>query len=131
MRETKRQSIIGTVISDRMDKTVVVQVETLKQHPKYKKYIRNRKNYKAHDEENGCELGDVVRCMETRPISKEKRWRVIEVIRKHYVSTLEVEDPDVIKQKKEKKIEEDKSGQAEAVVAEAEEEEKPETGEGQ
>jgi small subunit ribosomal protein S17 len=102
MRDTKRQTIIGTVISNRMDKTVVVQVETLKQHPDYKKYVRNRKNFKAHDEKNECELGDEVRCMETRPISKDKRWRVIEVLRKHYTSTAVVDDPDLIMFRKKK-----------------------------
>jgi len=86
-----------------MDKTVVVQVETLKQHPDYKKYVRNRKNFKAHDEKNECELGDVVSCMETRPISKEKRWRVTEVVRKHYTSTAVVDDPDLIMFRKKKK----------------------------
>jgi small subunit ribosomal protein S17 len=102
MRDTRRQTIIGTVISNLMDKTVVVQVETLKQHPDYKKYVRKRKNFKAHDEKNECELGDEVRCMETRPISKEKRWRVIEVLRKHYTSTAVVDDPDLIMFRKKK-----------------------------
>ena len=83
MRVTRRQTITGTVISDRMDKTVVVQVETLKQHPQYKKYIKRRKNYKAHDETNECRLGDIVNCMSTRPISKDKCWRVSEIVREN------------------------------------------------
>jgi len=129
MRDTRRQTIIGTVISNKMDKTVVVQVETLKQHPDYKKYVRKRKNFKAHDEKNSCELGDVVRCMETRPISKEKRWRVVEVVRKHYTSTLEVEDPDFVILKK-KRAEAHKARQA-ARAAEAAAAEKAEAEEEQ
>ncbi|TET42900.1 MAG: 30S ribosomal protein S17 [Dehalococcoidia bacterium] len=69
---------IGQVVSDKMDKTVVVKVETLKRHPLYKKTIRHTVKYKAHDPNNMCRVGDVVRIMETRPLSKEKRWRVTE-----------------------------------------------------
>jgi len=76
----KRKVRIGTVISDKMDKTVVVQVETLVRHPLYKKVIRRRAKFKAHDEENKCRFGDVVKIMETRPLSKEKRWRVVEIV---------------------------------------------------
>jgi len=76
----KRKVRIGTVISDKMDKTVVVQVETLVRHPLYKKVIRRRAKFKAHDEENKCRVGDVVKIMETRPLSKEKRWRVVEIV---------------------------------------------------
>ena len=72
----------GYVISDKMEKTVVVQVSDLTQHPLYKKTIQRRVRFKAHDEENACGIGDLVRIMETRPISKEKRWRVIEVVEK-------------------------------------------------
>ncbi len=125
MRDTRRQTIIGTVISNKMDKTVVVQVETLKQHPDYKKYVRKRKNFKAHDEKNSCELGDVVRCMETRPISKEKHWRVVEVVRKHYTSTLEVEDPDFIIHKK-KRTPAEKAAEAARKMEAAAEAEAPE-----
>ncbi len=70
------------VVSDKMDKTVVVMVETLRRHPKYKKAIRHRKKFKAHDEDNACRIGDVVWIVETRPLSKEKRWRVVEVVGK-------------------------------------------------
>ncbi len=105
MRETSRQSIVGKVISDKMDKTVVVQVESLKQHPKYKKFMRTRKNYKAHDEANECSLGDIVKCDETRPLSRDKRWRVVEILKKRFVSTLEVEDPDEMVMKKQKPAE--------------------------
>ena len=72
----------GYVISDKMEKTVVVQVSDLTQHPLYRKTIQRRVRFKAHDEENACGIGDLVRIMETRPISKEKRWRVIEVVEK-------------------------------------------------
>ena len=102
--ETRRQTIVGTVVSSKMDKTVVVQVETQKQHPHYKKFIRTRKNFKAHDEKNECELGDEVRCMETRPLSKDKRWRVTEIIRRHYTSEAEIVDPDVLVVKKQKPV---------------------------
>jgi small subunit ribosomal protein S17 len=66
----------GIVISDKMDKTVVVLVEQLVQHPVYKKYVNRRKKYKAHDPDNRCRVGDQVSIEETRPLSREKRWRV-------------------------------------------------------
>ena len=69
---------IGKVVSNRMDKTVVVNVETLKRHPLYKKTMRHAVKYKVHDPGNTCNVGDVVTIMETRPLSKEKRWRVLE-----------------------------------------------------
>jgi small subunit ribosomal protein S17 len=71
----------GVVISDKMDKTVVVLIEQLVQHPVYKKFIRKRKKYKAHDPENRCRVGDQVSIVETRPLSREKRWRVQSVIK--------------------------------------------------
>lgn len=70
----------GKVVSDKMNKTVVVAVESLVSHPMYKRTIRRTKRFKAHDEENSCRIGDKVRIMETRPLSKEKRWRVIEIL---------------------------------------------------
>jgi len=73
-----RKVRIGQVVSNKMDKTVVVKVETLKQHTLYKKTIRHTVKYKVHDPNNMCQVGDVVRIMETRPLSKEKRWRVTE-----------------------------------------------------
>ncbi|HZV49401.1 MAG TPA: 30S ribosomal protein S17 [Candidatus Dormibacteraeota bacterium] len=72
----------GRVVSDRMDKTVVVQVSNLKPHPLYKKVIQRRVRFKAHDERNECRVGDLVRIMETRPLSKDKRWRVVEIVEK-------------------------------------------------
>ncbi|MFC1862313.1 30S ribosomal protein S17 [Chloroflexota bacterium] len=78
--ETKRKTRIGRVVSDKMDKTVVVAVETAKHHPLYKKTIRKAVKHKAHDEKNECKEGNIVRIIETRPLSKEKRWRVAEII---------------------------------------------------
>jgi len=67
---------VGRVVSDKMDKTVVVVVERTKRHPLYHKVIKIRKRYKAHDPDNGCRMGDLVRIVESRPLSKEKRWAV-------------------------------------------------------
>jgi len=72
----------GIVVSDKMDKTVVVMVERLVQHPKYKKYVKSRKKVKAHDELNGCGTGDRVLIVESRPLSRDKRWRVQSVLTK-------------------------------------------------
>jgi small subunit ribosomal protein S17 len=72
----------GRVVSDKMEKTVVVAVERLVAHPLYKKRIRRTTRLKAHDEENQCRTGDTVRVVETRPLSKEKRWRVVEILRR-------------------------------------------------
>ncbi len=77
-----RKSMIGTVVSDKMDKTVVVAVETMVKHPIYKKTVRRTYKLKAHDEENNCKTGDKVKVMETRPLSKDKRWRVVEIVEK-------------------------------------------------
>jgi small subunit ribosomal protein S17 len=83
MEKVKQQkTMIGRVISNKMDKTVVVAVDTVKIHPLYKKAIKRAIKYKAHDEKNECGEGDVVRIIETRPLSKEKRWRVGEIITK-------------------------------------------------
>lgn len=75
-----RKTRVGVVTSDKMEKTVVVSVETLVEHPLYKKRIKQTKKFKAHDEQNQCKAGDKVRIMETRPMSKDKRWRVVEII---------------------------------------------------
>lgn len=71
----------GIVVSDKMDKTVVVLVERLVQHAVYKKYVRQRKKYKAHDPDNRCHVGDRVSIVETRPLSRDKRWRVQNIIK--------------------------------------------------
>lgn len=78
----QRKTRVGVVVSDKMDKTVVVAVETMVRHPLYKKTVRRTKKFKAHDENNSCRIGDVVRIMETRPLSKEKRWRVTEILKR-------------------------------------------------
>lgn len=70
----------GKVVSDKMEKTIVVAVEDRVRHPLYNRTIRKTKKFKAHDEENSCRIGDTVRIMETRPLSKDKRWRVIEIL---------------------------------------------------
>ena len=75
-----RKTKVGTVMSDRMDKTVVVRVERVVMHPVYKKYTKRRTTYKAHDEKNEFKVGDRVEIVETRPLSKEKRWRVLRLI---------------------------------------------------
>ena len=80
--EKKHKIRIGRVVSDKMDKTVVVVVETPKRHPLYKKTIKRAVRYKAHDKNNECGVGDVVRIIETRPLSGDKRWRVAEIITK-------------------------------------------------
>jgi len=77
-----RKTMVGVVVSSRMDKTVVVLVERLVKHPLYQKYIRKKARYKAHDEKNECRPGDRVLLMETRPLSREKRWRVKEILEK-------------------------------------------------
>ena len=76
----KRKTLTGVVLSDHMDKTVVVIVNRLVLHPVYKRYIRKKKKVKAHDERNECHAGDKVLLIETRPLSKEKRWRVKEIL---------------------------------------------------
>ena len=76
----ERKTRIGKVVSDKMDKTVVVAVEDLQQHPLYKKPVKMTLKFKAHDENNDSHIGDTVEIMETRPLSKDKRWRVIEVL---------------------------------------------------
>ena len=76
-KKTNKKTLEGVVVSDKMDKTIVVLVERIKKHPKYKKYFKVRKKYKAHDPENKYKVGDKVTIQESRPISKEKRWVVI------------------------------------------------------
>jgi len=84
--KAKRKTRTGTVISDKMDKTVVVLVESLGRHPLYKKVVRHTSKFKAHDKANACKVGDVVKIIETRPLSKEKRWRVIGIMPKREVA---------------------------------------------
>ena len=121
--ETKRKVRLGQVVSNRMDKTVVVEVSGPKRHPLYKKIIRRVVKYKAHDEKNECRVGDKVRIVETRPLSREKRWRVAEIVAKGEV--VEVSPEEITREDLEKVIPEKKVKEAE-VKAEATEELKEE-----
>ena len=80
MERGNRKVRIGKVVSDKMDKTIVVATEKRVAHPLYKKQIKMTKKYKAHDENNQCKIGDTVKIMETRPLSKDKRWRLVEIL---------------------------------------------------
>ena len=82
MERNQRKTLVGRVVSDKMDKTITVVVETKRNHPVYGKRINYSKKYKAHDENNECNVGDTVRVMETRPLSKDKRWRLVEIVEK-------------------------------------------------
>lgn len=82
MDRNNRKTRIGKVVSDKMDKTIVVAIETLVRHPLYGKSIKRTTKFKAHDENNECRMGDRVRIMETRPLSKDKRWRLVEIVEK-------------------------------------------------
>ena len=78
----ERKMRVGKVVSDKMDKTIVVAIERSIQHRLYKKGVKHTMKYKAHDENNECQIGDIVRIMETRPLSKDKRWRLVEIVEK-------------------------------------------------
>jgi len=78
----RRKSKIGSVVSSKMNKSIVVSVERLVRHPLYRKYFRKTSKFMAHDEENQCQVGDTVKIVETRPLSKLKRWRLVEVVEK-------------------------------------------------
>ncbi|MDL2310860.1 30S ribosomal protein S17 [Peptostreptococcaceae bacterium OttesenSCG-928-C18] len=82
MERNNRRTITGTVVSDKMDKTIVIAVNTFVTHPLYKKQIKKTTKFKAHDENNECQIGDKVKVMETRPLSREKRWRLVEILEK-------------------------------------------------
>jgi len=77
---SRRKVRVGKVVSDRMDKTIVVSIERLVKHATYGRYVRRRAKFKVHDEKSECRVGDVVRFMETRPLSKDKRWRFVEFV---------------------------------------------------
>lgn len=87
--EKKQKTRVGVVVSNKMDKTVVVRVKSLWRHPIYKRTVRYWVKFKAHDEGNACQVGDMVRIVETRPLSKEKRWRVAEIISKGEVAEVQ------------------------------------------
>ena len=78
----RRKTRVGKVVSDKMDKTIVVAVEDHVKHPLYKKIVKRTYKLKAHDEQNECRVGDTVKVMETRPLSKDKRWRLVEIMEK-------------------------------------------------
>lgn len=82
MERNLRKERVGKVVSDKMDKTIVVAIEEHVKHPLYKKVVKRTYKLKAHDENNECAIGDTVRVMETRPISKDKRWRLVEIVEK-------------------------------------------------
>lgn len=82
MERSNRKERVGQVVSNKMDKTAVVAVERVTRHPLYGKTIMVSRKYKVHDPENSCHVGDKVRIMETRPLSKEKRWRLVEIVEK-------------------------------------------------
>ncbi len=77
-----RKTRVGVIVSDKMDKTVVIAIKERVKHPLYGKIINRTKTFKAHDEQNECGIGDTVRVVETRPLSKDKRWRVVEIVEK-------------------------------------------------
>jgi len=80
IQDTARKIIVGTVVSNRMEKTAVVQVQRRFAHPVFKKYVSKRVKYKVHDEKNDLNIGDTVRIVETRPLSKDKRWKLLDVV---------------------------------------------------
>jgi small subunit ribosomal protein S17 len=80
--QANKRTIKGVVISDKMDKTIVIRAERLVKHPVFHKYLRKHMKYKAHDEQNQCKVGDMVLIIEARPLSKEKRWRMLEILEK-------------------------------------------------
>ena len=82
MERNLRKTRVGKVVSNKMDKTIVVAIEDHVKHPLYKKIVKKTYKLKAHDENNSCEIGDKVKVMETRPLSKDKRWRVVRVVEK-------------------------------------------------
>jgi small subunit ribosomal protein S17 len=90
--ETNKKVRVGHVIGTKMDKTVIVAIETLKRHPLYRKTLRKVVKYKVHDEGNNCKLGDKVKIIETRPLSKEKRWRVGEIITRKEVAEVKPQE---------------------------------------
>lgn len=82
VRTSSRKTLVGKVVSDKMDKTIVVAIADRVPHPLYKKIVKRTYKLKAHDENNECGVGDTVRVMETRPLSKDKRWRLVEIVEK-------------------------------------------------
>ena len=104
--EKNKKTKVGRVVSNKMDKTVVVAVESYRHHPVYKKTVRTVKRYKAHDERNTCGIGDTVKLGETRPLSREKRWRVLEIIDRAELVDIRPEEIDAEVEKPEVEAEE-------------------------
>jgi small subunit ribosomal protein S17 len=96
MENVHKKVRTGTVVSDKMDKTVIVLVESLRRHPLYKKVVKHTSKFKAHDADNSCKLGDRVKIVETRPLSKDKRWRVVEIVRRKEVAEIQPTEIDEI-----------------------------------
>ena len=116
-QKSRRQQKVGRVVSNKMDKTIVVVVETLKKHRIYKRTYKQTKRFHAHDEDNVCQIGDIVRIEESRPISKLKRWRLVEVVKQGSgivpVDELLADvDPDLVSGRSDE--DEDESSEAEA-----------------
>jgi len=95
-QDSRRNEKIGNVVSSKMNKTIVDEVEMRKAHPKYGRIVRHSKKFYAHDEQNTCHVGDVVRIRETRPLSKLKRWELVDVLRKDVLSEVKVDLADPI-----------------------------------
>jgi len=95
MEKNRKKTLVGHVVSDKMDKTVVVAVESRKPHPLYKKILKRQVKLKAHDENNACQVGDMVRIVESRPLSKTKHWRVVEIVSKGKVAEIQPNDSDL------------------------------------
>ncbi len=81
-KKSNRKTLTGSVVSDKMEKTIVLKITRRKLHPLYKKYVTKSKKIKAHDERNECSIGDIVRVIESRPLSKDKSWRLLEIVEK-------------------------------------------------
>jgi len=81
-KKSNRKILTGSVVSDKMQKTVVIKITRRKLHPLYKKYVTKTKKIKAHDERNECSIGDIIRVIESRPLSKDKNWRLLEIVEK-------------------------------------------------
>jgi small subunit ribosomal protein S17 len=81
-QKSVKKQLQGKVVSNKMDKTIVVEIETMKMHPLYRKYVKRSKKLKSHDHKNECSIGDIVRIEETRPLSKDKRYRLVEIVEK-------------------------------------------------
>jgi small subunit ribosomal protein S17 len=93
--EKKSKTLVGQVVSNKMNKTVVVTVESRRAHPLYKKILKRRTNLKAHDEGDACQIGDRVRLMQSRPISRSKHWRVVEIVSKGKGTEVRTDDSGV------------------------------------